>query len=97
LGAANIDTIADFNVTDDLIQLAKSVMTALGAVGALTDAEFESGAGLAAAEDSTTRIFYNETTGALYYDADGSGATAAVQLATFTGEPELTLNNLFIV
>jgi Ca2+-binding RTX toxin-like protein len=91
------DTIADFNVTDDLIQLTKSVMTALGTVGALTDAEFESGAGLTAAVDATTRIIYDTTSGALFYDVDGSGVGAAVQLATFTGVPSLTLADLFIV
>jgi Ca2+-binding RTX toxin-like protein len=97
---SGIDTIADFNPTDDLVQLAKSVMTALGAVGALTDAEFESGAGLTAAVDSTTRIFYNETNGALFYDADGSGGvSAAVQLATFTGTPApvLTFNDFVVI
>ena len=31
--------------------------------------------------DSSDLIIYNQTTGALYYDADGSGATAAVQVA----------------
>ena len=92
------DTVNGFNPTDDLVQLAKSVMVALGNVGALTDAEFESGVGLTAAVDATTRVFYNETSGALYYDADGSGSTnTAVQLATFTGAPAITLNDLFIV
>lgn len=94
---SGIDTLNGFNPTDDLIQLAKSAMAALGDVGALTDAEFESGAGLNAAVDSTTRIFYNTTSGALFYDADGSGVGAATQLATLTGAPALTLNDLFIV
>ena len=94
---SGLDTIADFNVTDDLIQLAKSAMAALGTKGALTDAEFESGAGLTAALDATTRIIYDTTSGALFYDADGSGSGAAVQLATFTVVPALTLADLFIV
>ena len=91
------DTVNGFNPTDDLVQLAKSAMTALGVVGGLTDAEFESGAGLAAATEGTTRIFFNETSGALFYDADGSGAGASIQLATFAGAPAITLNDLFIV
>ena len=93
---SGIDTIADYNPTDDLIQLAKSAMAALGTVGGLTDAEFESGVGLTAAVDATTRIFYNETTGDLFYDADGSGAGAATQLATFSNKPTLTHNEFFI-
>jgi Ca2+-binding RTX toxin-like protein len=94
---SGIDTVKDFNPAQDVIQLAKAAMAALGAVGGLTDAEFEAGAGLAAATEATTRIFYNETSGALYYDADGSGGGAAVQLATFTTAPQLTHTQLFIV
>jgi Ca2+-binding RTX toxin-like protein len=91
------DTVAGFNVAADLIELAKAVMTGLGNVnGGLTDAQFESGAGLTAAVDASTRIFYNETTGILYYDADGSDPVAAVQLATFTGNPLLTHQDFFI-
>ncbi len=94
---SGIDTVILFNPSQDMVQLAKSVMAALGPVGSLTAAEFKSGAGLAAAADATTRVFYNETSGALYYDADGSGATAAVQLATFTGTPTLTFGLFSIV
>ena len=90
------DTIADFNSSVDLIQLAKTAMVTLGAVGTLSDAEFKSGAGLTAAPEATTRIFYDLTSGALYYDADGSGSVNAIPLATFTDHPLLTRNNFFI-
>ena len=32
--------------------------------------------------DLTTRFIYNKTNGGLYYDADGTGAGARVQIAT---------------
>lgn len=39
--------------------------------------------------DATDRILYDQTTGKLFYDADGNGVKAAVQLATL--QPGLTL------
>jgi Ca2+-binding RTX toxin-like protein len=41
------------------------------------------GAGVTAATDTTQRLIYDTTADNLYYDADGSGAGAAVQFATF--------------
>ena len=91
------DTVTDFVVGEDLIRLAKSAMAALGATGALTASEFVSGAGLAVGQDASDRVVYNTTDGALYYDADGSGAGAAVLLATFTGAPELTVAHFTVI
>jgi Ca2+-binding RTX toxin-like protein len=34
--------------------------------------------------DSNDRLIYDQTTGKLYYDADGSGLGAAVQIATLS-------------
>lgn len=94
---ATADTVADYTVVDDSIQLSKAVYTALGALGALSAAEFESGAGLTAAATAAGRIVYNTTNGALYYDADGSGATAAVLIATLTGAPTLVAGEFAII
>ena len=91
------DTITDFVVGDDFVRLAMSVMAALGATGALTADEFVSGAGLTTGQDASDRIAYNTTNGSLYYDADGSGAGAAVLLATFTGAPELTVAHFTVI
>ena len=75
--AANIDSIADFVVVDDTIQLAKSVFAALPA-GVLDTAAFYIGSAAHAASD---RIIYNAATGALLYDSDGNGSAAAQQFA----------------
>ncbi len=91
----NRDTITDFNVIDDTIALENAVFTALGlATGPLSAADFVIGTGAA---DATDRIIYNNTTGALLYDADGSGAGAAVQFAQLTGTPILTVNDFLII
>ena len=47
----------------------------------LTDDFFYSGAGQIAAHDATDRIIYDTTSGSLYYDADGNGSAAAIQVA----------------
>jgi serralysin len=85
LGALNIDTITDYNVLDDTIELENSIFTKLAA-GALNPASFQVGAA-AAANDY---VLYNSATGALSYDADGKGAGAAVQFALLIGAPVLT-------
>ena len=86
----NIDSIASWgNVVgnDDRIQLDDVVFTGL-AVGALAATAFVSGAN---ALDAADRIIYNATTGALYFDSDGIGASAQLQFGTLT--PGLILTN----
>ena len=96
----NKDTITDFLSGTDKIQLSKAVMTALGStLGTLASGKFWSGAGVVAGHDSDDRIVYNTTTGALYYDADGSGSGAAVQIALLgaTTHPTLLYTDLQII
>ncbi len=79
LGPVNIDTIADFAVVDDTIQLDHLIFSALGAnSGTLSADAFAFGS---AAADATDRIIYDDLTGALYYDVDGINGDAAVQIA----------------
>lgn len=89
---ANIDTITDFNVADDTVQLQNAVFTQLTATGVLNTAYFKIGP----ATDVNDFIIYNNTTGALFYDADGNGAGAAVQIAALGANLALT-NADFVV
>jgi Ca2+-binding RTX toxin-like protein len=89
--AAIYDTITDFSAADgDQIQLENAVFKALGATNnvPLADVQFHIGA---AATDQFQHIIYNETTGALYYDADGSGAGAMIQIAALA--PAITIDH----
>lgn len=89
--SAGADTVTDFSAAGgDKLMLVNDyggLFTGLqasggGGSGALDPAQFASGAGLIAAATPDIRIIYNTTTGALYYDADGSGsASSAIQFA----------------
>jgi Ca2+-binding RTX toxin-like protein len=81
LGASNIDKIHGYSIADDTILQDDAVFTVLGAQGTLASSAFKAGA---AATEVDDRIIFNAGTGALLYDADGVGTTAAVQFATLT-------------
>ncbi|MEQ1742207.1 MAG: calcium-binding protein, partial [Candidatus Nitrotoga sp.] len=75
----HVDTITDYNVANDTIQLENGVFTALTTTGTLAAGQFRIGT---QAVDANDFIIYNNATGALLYDANGNGAGAAVQIAT---------------
>ncbi|PXX12815.1 Ca2+-binding RTX toxin-like protein [Nitrosomonas ureae] len=89
-----IDTITDFNVVNDTIQLENAVFTALTVTGTLAAARFRIGAN---ALDANDNIIYNSTTGALIYDANGNGAGAAVQIATIGDGLALTNADIVVI
>jgi Ca2+-binding RTX toxin-like protein len=82
LGAMNVDIILDFNAVDDTIRLENAVMAGLGSrTGGLSSTAFHAGT---AAADASDRIIYDAATGSLFYDADGTGASAQIKIATLT-------------
>jgi Ca2+-binding RTX toxin-like protein len=87
-GSANVDTIQDFKAVDDTIRLDRTVFTTLTA-GALPATAFVANA-TGTAADSGDRILYNTTTGSVLYDADGTGAGAAVAFVKLVGAPAVT-------
>ena len=83
LGRSNIDTIQNFAAGEDRIHLESDIFTGLSS-------------GLAGALG--TLLIYNRSTGALSYDADGSGtASAAIQFATLSKNLTLTADNFAII
>jgi len=94
------DTITDFSAAEgDKIQLSKAVFTGLAYTGTLHADDFYAAAGATKAHDATDRVIYNTTTGVLYYDADGLGGTAAVQIALLgaSTHPALVYGDLQII
>lgn len=82
-----IDTIQDFRPVDDTMAFDRSQFSGIGAVGTLAAARFTIGT---AAGDTSDRIIYDDATGALYFDSDGTGVAAQVQIAQLTKALPLT-------
>ena len=93
LSGSNIDVVTDYSVANDSIQLNDTAFAGL-AVGALSANAFFIGT---AAHDADDRIIYNDVTGALLFDADGSGAGGAVQFATLSTGLALAASEFVIV
>ncbi|WP_232628660.1 calcium-binding protein [Methylobacterium sp. Leaf118] len=92
-GTGNIDRITDF-AAEDTIQLSSSIFTTL-APGQLDPNSFKNiTTGKADADD---RIMYKQSTGELFYDADGSGAGAKVKIAMLDNKAALFADDFFIV
>jgi Ca2+-binding RTX toxin-like protein len=89
----SIDTITDFSVADDTIRFDSGVFNKLVALDGLNINQFKIGTGAADADDY---IIYNSSTGALSYDEDGSGATAAVQIALLGKNLALTHADFYV-
>jgi Ca2+-binding RTX toxin-like protein len=94
--ATNMDTIADFVIVDDTFYLENAIFTALTTGGFLAANLFKN-LTLNPVVDADDRILYNDTTGQVFYDADGSGAGAAVQFALLTGAPTITASDFLII
>lgn len=90
---SGIDRITDFSSADDTIRLENAVFKGLPG-GTLSSAAFYVGT---AAHDATDRIVYNQSTGALYFDIDGSGSAEAQQFAQLTPGTTLTYADFSIV
>lgn len=79
-GPENIDSIEGFSVRDDTIRLENAVFTQLTRTGGLSSSFFRASEG-GAALDADDYVLFDTATRKLYYDADGVGAGASVQLA----------------
>ena len=75
--STNVDSIVDFTVASDKIDLAHTIFSALS-VGTLSSSAFFIGA---AAQNASEHVIYNASTGGLYYDPDGNGSAAATEFA----------------
>jgi Ca2+-binding RTX toxin-like protein len=94
ISSSNIDRITDFNAAEDKIRIDASIIDDSLAVGALAEAAFVIG-DTSLSSVSGARIVYDNTTGALYWDAPGG--KKMYQFATLDGTPAVTFENFEIV
>ncbi|WP_114945624.1 calcium-binding protein [Microvirga calopogonii] len=90
----NMDTITDFNVRDDTIQLVRSIYTKAGPKGWLKEYAFWTGS---AAHDANDRIIYDSNSGNLYYDPDGTGGASQKYIAKLSPHLAVTHKDFFLV
>ncbi|MGO4527334.1 M10 family metallopeptidase C-terminal domain-containing protein [Microvirga sp. 2MCAF35] len=88
-GTNNVDRIADFAVAEDWIGLSRSVFGGFGASVSLAVGASANAAG--------AQIVYDAATGALSYDADGTGAAAEVKFAQLAPGLALTAGNFVLI
>lgn len=89
-----IDTITDFQVAQDSFYVSASGFGGgLVRGDEISAAQFTIGT---AAADSRDRFIYNNDTGALFFDADGTGTTAQVQIATLSTGLAMTNANIYV-
>ncbi|PVE26385.1 hypothetical protein DC522_01085 [Microvirga sp. KLBC 81] len=93
LSPKNVDWLVDFKHSDDTIRLSKAIFSKLKK-GILSEDAFCIGA---KAHHKSDRIIFNEKTGALSYDADGSDTKyAAVKFAQLNPKTLLNADDFLI-
>jgi Ca2+-binding RTX toxin-like protein len=95
---SNVDRIYDFNPIYDSFRLENSVFTKLGK-GSSTGVKFKSDMFVKGshARDREDRVIYDNKTGALYYDKDGTGSATQVKIATLNKNLKLTYADFFVI
>ena len=85
------DTIKDFSPKGDLIQIDRKGFSQSLRLGRLRADQFQLGA---SAQNSSDRFIYSRSSGSLFFDADGAGGTAQVQIARLSNRTALTASDI---
>jgi Ca2+-binding RTX toxin-like protein len=90
--ATNVDVITDFQLGADKIHLSSSVFGVLGQ-GVLSSLAYHVGT---EATSDAQHIIYDDVSGAVYYDADGSGSIAQVLVVNIGVGLSLSSSDFFV-
>lgn len=88
------DRITDFNPFADTISVSAAGFGGGLRAGTLLASQFVLGA---SALDTNDRFIYQKTTGALFFDIDGTGAAAKIQIATLNAGLAMTNADILVV
>lgn len=89
-----VDRIVDFSVEDDTILIRRSGFKTKLKIGTLNANQFQKNK---KAVDSNDRFIYDRSTGALFFDRDGTGGAAQFQIAQLSKNLVLTHKDIVIV
>lgn len=89
-----VDNITDFGTGNDVLAFDNSVFTSLTPEGPLASANFVLGT---AAADANDFLIYDQASGSLYYDADGSNAGAAELIVQLKAGTTLAADDISIL
>jgi Ca2+-binding RTX toxin-like protein len=98
--SSNVDTITDFNHTDDVIQLALSIFINIkGSDNTFNASDIDVNTWTGKQKVNATNdahLIFNTSSHALYYDADANGKGIAIQFATLTGIDTVSASDFVI-
>ncbi|MBD1867726.1 calcium-binding protein [Cyanobacteria bacterium FACHB-471] len=89
-----VDKITDFASYHDDIQVVKSGFSSSLNLGTIAAGQFRLGS---SAGDSSDRFIYNQSTGALFFDKDGTGSAGQVQFATLSNKASLSYTDIVVI
>ncbi|TRU22006.1 MAG: calcium-binding protein, partial [Microcystis aeruginosa Ma_QC_B_20070730_S2] len=91
-----LDTITDFlsSQGDKIAVSAAGFGGGLAAGVAITAAQFVLGT---TALNASNRFIYNTITGGLFFDGDGTGTIAAIQIATLSSKPSISASDIVVL
>ncbi len=93
--STNFDTITDFSIAADTIQLENAIFTALATGGTLAANLFEDTS--LAGQNGSEVVVYDRASGTIYYDTNGAGAAGGLVLFAEVTDGTLLTNADFLV
>lgn len=94
---ADADRIYDFATGTDKLEISEALFGQDFGSGPSLDAAVFRNNATGLAQDAADRFIYNNLNGALYFDADGSGAGARVRIASLNGSPDTLAASDFVL